>query len=104
MKRIHLFSLILAALFVAVIPAVSHAETANQGAVAMDSDALAKTSGGAEAETNSAIVGNSIGNVGYTGSISSVSATGNSGLTTMIENTGNQVSISTATVVNVNFH
>jgi hypothetical protein len=101
MKRIHLFSFILAMLFVATVPGIARAE---ETAVPMDSSALAKASGGAEAEVNSTIVGNSIGNVGYTGGVSNVSAYNNSGLTTLIENTGNQVSISTATTVNINLH
>ena len=70
----------------------------------MDSDALASASGGSEASINSNVLGNSMGNVGFTGGVSNVTASNNSGLTTLIENTGNQVSISTATVVNLNLH
>jgi hypothetical protein len=80
------------------------AEAAGNQPVPMDSAALAAASGGSEASVDSTVSQNAIGNVGYTGGIANVSASGNSGLTTLIENTGNQVSIATSTVVNVNFH
>lgn len=70
----------------------------------MDNRALEAANGMGEADINSVVTGNSMGNVGYTGSVSGVSASNNSGLVTMIQNTGNQVSISTATVVNVYYH
>lgn len=89
---------------VAVSATAVSAKAENLQATPLDSAALAAATGGNEASVNSTISSNSIGNVGYTGGIANVTASGNSGLTTLIENTGNQVSISTATVVNVNFH
>jgi hypothetical protein len=73
---------------------------------AMDSKALASNAGAGESQATvySNVNGNTMGDVGYTGGVSGVSASNNSGLTTMIQNTGNQVSISTATVVNVTYH
>ncbi|HUY68259.1 MAG TPA: hypothetical protein VMV79_03045 [Alphaproteobacteria bacterium] len=50
------------------------------------------------------ITGNSIGNVGFTGGVFGNSVSGNSGLTTLIANSGNQVSIAQSTVVNVFLH
>jgi hypothetical protein len=70
----------------------------------LDNAALAAATGGSEASVTSVISENKIGDVGFTGGISNVSASGNSGLTTLIENTGNQVSIATSTTINVNFH
>ena len=102
-----LFSVILSALLIAGNVAVVRAESLP---APLDNNSLASASGLGEtsnlsiAETNSVVTGNTIGDVGYTGGISNISASNNSGLTTLIENTGNQVSISTATVVNVNFH
>ena len=104
MRNHFLTSMIFTVLFVAANPAPAMAEALNVGTPALDSAALAATTGTGEADVNSTISNNSIGNVGYTGGIANVSATNNSGLTTLIENTGNQVSISTATVVNVTFH
>ena len=52
----------------------------------------------------STVTDNSIGNVGYTGDISNNVSSGNSGLTTQIFNSGNQVSISQSTIVNVFLH
>lgn len=98
-------SIFLSALFIAGNPSLGQAESMP---LPMDGESLAATSGMGEttgiAETNSVISNNTIGDVGYTGGIANISASNNSGLTTLIENTGNQVSISTATVVNVNFH
>ena len=71
--------------------------------VPMTGDAMAKASGGSEAAINSKVYDNVMGDA-YSGNISAVNVTGNSGLTTAIQNTGNQVSIATATVVNVTFH
>jgi hypothetical protein len=98
--------LILAMLLVAGAPRPSFAEEANGAAALapMNGDALAAASGGSEAAITSNVVGNTMGNSGNTGSISNINVTGNSGLTTLIENSGNQVSISTSTVVNVTFH
>lgn len=102
-----LYTLTIATIFTVGFGSVSFADTLP---TPMDANALAAASGlGVDgntsiAQVSSTISNNTIGDVGYTGGISNISATGNSGLTTMIENTGNQVSISTATVVNVNFH
>lgn len=102
-----LFSILLSTILI-VGASVARAETLP---TPMDSNALAAASGLGTAtsdtntaEVNSAVSSNTIGNVGYTGGISNISASNNSGLTTLIENTGNQVSISTATVVTVNYH
>ncbi len=94
-------SLIFALVALAGFPALSMAD---QIAEPMDGATLAATAGGSEASITSVVSNNEIGYVGATGGIQNVYATGNSGLTTLIENTGNQVSISTATVVNVTYH
>jgi hypothetical protein len=73
-------------------------------ALMLDDKALAAATGGSEASVVSTISGNSIGNVGSTGNIWGSPLSGNSGLTTSIENSGNQVSISESTVVNVYLH
>jgi hypothetical protein len=52
----------------------------------------------------SSVSGNQIGNVGATGVISASSLANNSGLTTLIANSGNQVVISQSTIVNVYLH
>ena len=56
------------------------------------------------ATNTSTVSGNSIGNIGGTGGISSSALSGNSGLTTLIANSGNQVTISQSTIVNVFLH
>jgi hypothetical protein len=50
------------------------------------------------------VSGNQIGGIGTTGTASGNGLTNNSGLTTLIANTGNQVVISQSTVVNVFLH
>lgn len=76
----------------------------------LDSGALQTYAGGSKnvfkntsiANATSISSGNSIhGDIGYTGGVSGNDLTGNSGLTTVIANTGNQVSISQSTIVNV---
>ena len=96
-----LFSAMFSLLVLVGATSVCHAEAE---LAPMDTQALASTSGGAEAVVFSTVTGNVIGNVGNTGNVSNVSATNNSGLTTMIVNTGNQVSIATATAVTINYH
>jgi hypothetical protein len=80
------------------------------GATPLDQGALNSYAGGSglvnisSATVNSTISNNSIGNVGFTGEISDNVMSNNSGLSSMISNTGNQVSISQSTIVNVFLH
>ena len=57
-----------------------------------------------QATNNSTVTGNTIGNIGGTGTISSTSMSQTSGFTTLIANSGNQVSITQSTIVNVYLH
>jgi hypothetical protein len=73
-------------------------------------DEMKQLTGGEEpsnlnlASNQSTVTGNQIGNVGATGIVSANSLANNSGLTTLIANSGNQVVISQSTVVNVFMH
>ena len=89
-------------LLVALFALIAQSASAEESQ--MDAQALAATTGGSEVQMSSVISENSIGNVGFTGGVNGVYAIGNSGLTTMIENTGNQVSIATSTIVNITYH
>jgi len=93
--------------------ASARALSALDGVAALDAVSLKNYSGGtatdptitlnaiANAAANSS--GNS-GTFGNNGDISQLSMSGNAGLTSIIANTGNQVSISQATTVNVFLH
>jgi hypothetical protein len=48
--------------------------------------------------------GNSIGGDSYTGGITNIEVSGNSGVTTTIMNSGNQVNISQSNAINVHLH
>ncbi len=87
----------------ALMLALSGTARAEEAMVPMDAADLSTATGGS-ATVNSTITGNTMGAVGTTGSISGINVGNNSGMTTLIENSGNQVSISTATVVNVTMH
>ena len=75
----------------------------------LDSGALQANTGGTSVFSNTSIASaNSVssnnqihGDIGYTGSVSSTNLTSTNGVTTVIANTGNQVSISQSTIVNV---
>lgn len=56
------------------------------------------------ASSQSSVTGNQIGNIGSTGAAGANTVSNNSGLTTLIANTGNQVVISQSTIVNVFLH
>ena len=57
-----------------------------------------------QATNNSTVAKNTIGNIAGTGVISGSSMSQTSGFTTLIANSGNQVSISQSTIVNVFLH
>lgn len=76
----------------------------------MSTDDLSDVSGGAEvanissASIQSTVSQNSIGSIGTTGEINGNTVSNNSGITTLIANSGNQVSISQATSYFVYIH
>jgi hypothetical protein len=81
---------------------IAHAEEA--AAQSMNTQDLASASGGSEADIDQEVYNNTIGSIGYTGNISGVYVENNAGVTNVIQNTGNQVSLATATVVNITYH
>lgn len=84
------------------------------GLTALSKGDLGQLAGGAEpmdlalvtnqATNNSTVTGNTIGNIAGTGTISNNSMSATSGFTTLIANSGNQVSITQSTIVNVYLH
>lgn len=115
-----LSKIILSAIFAIGLIAAPHlacAETAEdeQGELALanlstiSSEALGDVSGGSaivisSADISSAVNGNYIDSIGKTGEIANNSISGNNGFTTLIANSGNQVSISQATSIAIYLH
>jgi len=111
-KTMHL---VILAFVAAITPGIAHATNTGDSLQDLGDPLNAKSlnqlaggsgliSNNSQATVNSIITGNQIGNVGSTGSIVGNSLVGDSGLSTLISNSGNQVSISQATVVNVFLH
>jgi hypothetical protein len=113
------WKLIHIALLCVLAPAASQAQSVNSGPAhisamtdlkSLSEDEMKQQTGGAEplsmnlASNQSTVTGNQLGNVGATGVVSANSLANNSGLTTLIANSGNQVVISQSTVVNVFLH
>lgn len=76
---------------------------------AVSTDVLSDISGGtavivSSADIASQVDGNHIGSIGMTGEIANNSINNNSGFTTLIANSGNQVSISQATSISIYVH
>ncbi len=116
-----LAALIMALAFAPVASEAAAAESRDapafmSGLTKLDSASLNQYAGGAETETtnitqfssakvDSVVSDNTIsGGIGSTGTISNNSLVSNTGFTTLIANSGNQVSISQVTNVNVIFH
>lgn len=57
-----------------------------------------------ESNINQTSDNNSMGDVGFTGSVANVNISGNAGVTTTILNTGNQVNIAQSNSLNVYLH
>lgn len=115
-----MFRTILSAIFAVGLiaaPHISFAETAehSQDDLALASlptvsaDSLSEVSGGmaivgSSADIKSSVDGNYIDTIGKTGEIANNSLSNNSGFTTLIANSGNQVSISQATAITIYVH
>jgi hypothetical protein len=123
MPRIKLFLFALVAFAVFSAPGQVRANAAADadasaisGLAPMDSNTLSGYAGGSFSITNDTTnitttatasatsADNTIGNVGFTGGISNINVLGNAGLTSTITNTGNQVSISQSTAINISLH
>ncbi|HEX3755365.1 MAG TPA: hypothetical protein VHV26_09845 [Rhizomicrobium sp.] len=94
----------------ATLTGSSRAEEALAGLTPLSETEMMQATGGEEpfsislASNQASVSGNQIGGIGTTGTASGNGLTNNSGLTTLIANTGNQVVISQSTVVNVFLH